>query len=142
LTAMIVKCTDNWSCHDLLTAVVTTFQYCYARLLSFLCHHCRAECHNPYIIPAGGFSAVGSWGQIDLWQEMIEQVLCAWSGLYTTKMTIQLVKHIVISYSMELQMNFKSKGTLESVTLSFVSTEVLGLISFPCRVVLKSWVSL
>ena len=34
----------------------------------------RNEGHKPYIIPAGGFSALGSWGYIDSWQEMIEQV--------------------------------------------------------------------
>lgn len=34
----------------------------------------RSEGHKPYIIPPGGFSALGSWGYIDSWQEMVEQV--------------------------------------------------------------------
>lgn len=34
----------------------------------------RSEGHNPYIIPPGGFSTIGTWGYIDAWQEMMQQV--------------------------------------------------------------------
>ena len=42
-----------------------------------LSHHnvrYRSEGHKPYIVPPGGFSSLGSWGYIDAWQEMMEQV--------------------------------------------------------------------
>lgn len=34
----------------------------------------RAEGRNPYVIPVGASSLLGTWGYIDAWQELMNQV--------------------------------------------------------------------
>ena len=41
------------------------------------CECCRSEGHVPYLIPVGGSNYIGTWGYIEAFKEMIEQVkLC------------------------------------------------------------------
>jgi len=38
------------------------------------CMSCRAEGSVPYLIPVGGSNALGAWGYIEAFREMVDQV--------------------------------------------------------------------
>lgn len=40
------------------------------------------EGHNAYVIPAGGSSTLGTWGYIDAFSEMIQQVIIKYTYLF------------------------------------------------------------
>ncbi len=88
-----------------------------AHLMTRFHYNFRSEGHTPYLIPVGGSNTVGTWGYIEAYRELMDQV----SAKYETVYVRTYITTVEPNRFPRIQTTFVSNADTSLVTLFHLS---------------------